>query len=357
MELTTAEVKEIAGDWISRNASRIPGFCGAFFGGSINWTDDGAEWPKTSDVDVFVIVDSIPASKLVQRKFLYNRVLLEVSAFDSERFQTAEHVLSDYPMACHFAVPSLIADPTGKLNELHNEVAEHYAEKKWIRTRIQQANENVLSEIGDMISPDPKLRRPFYIFLIVAKTAQTLLLGSLLNPTWRKALVISREILAAINSLSLHEKMLKLLGSVDMDFGEVESHFTQCVTAFDYAKEIICTPFFGDFAISDVARPIYIDGSREILDMGYHREALLWILVVRALCQIAIDNDAPENQKDQYDKEYRKFLRRLGLRTFQDYEQRAVLCKETLKETTAASERIINKNPDVNDSLRSPSIT
>ena len=70
-------------------------------------------------------------------------------------------------------------------------------------------------------------------------SAQALLLGNLLSPTWREVLIISRQILASISNLSLPEKMLKVLGSADMGHGEVESLFTQCFTAFEYAKEII----------------------------------------------------------------------------------------------------------------------
>jgi len=134
-----------------------------------------------------------------------------------------------------------------------------------------------------------------------------------------------------------------------MDHREVNSLFNQCVAAFEYANEIICTSFFGDHTICDAARPKWIDGSKEIIDMGYHREAVLWMLVIRSLCQIAIRNDAPENQKDQYDQEYKRFLERLGIGSFHGYEQRAVLCRETLKETMHAAKVIMNKNPDVID--------
>ena len=70
MELTTAEAKESATDWVAKNASKIPSFLGAFFAGSINWSDDGVEWPKISDVDVFVIADNIGTYKIKHQKFV-----------------------------------------------------------------------------------------------------------------------------------------------------------------------------------------------------------------------------------------------------------------------------------------------
>ena len=349
--MTAGQVRRTASDWILTNGSEIPGFCGAFFAGSINWTDEDVEWPATSDVDVFVVVDSTETSELERgiRHYGLDDVLLEVSVFASERFQTAEEVLSDYPMACHFSVSSIITDPTGKLNELHNDVSEHYAERKWIRKRIQQLNESVLSEMEE---------GPFDLFFTVTRTAQVLLLANLLSPTWRKALMISREILASMNNLSLHEKMLEFFGCADLDPGEVESLFTQCATAFEYAKGIVCTPFVGDVNISDLARPKWIGGSREVIDMGYHREAVPWMLVIRSLCQTAINNDAPEDLKDRYDEEYKGILERLGLGSSPDYEQRAVLGREMLKETMHAAEVVMKRNPDVidSDSKSNPSI-
>ena len=56
--MTFGKAKEIARMWVETEASKIPGFQGAFFGGSINWKDDNEILPKTSDIDIFVMVDA-----------------------------------------------------------------------------------------------------------------------------------------------------------------------------------------------------------------------------------------------------------------------------------------------------------
>jgi hypothetical protein len=54
---------------------------------------------------------------------------------------------------------------------------------------------------------------------------------------------------------------------------------------FDTAKAVIKTPFSFASDISDAAGPIAIDGSRELIERGLHREAVFWIVVTYSRCQ------------------------------------------------------------------------
>src|SRR6266496_5075595 len=102
------QAKEMAHQWVTKEASKIPGFYGAFFAGSINWMSEDALFPSTSDLDIKVILeDSNPPEEI--RKFRYQDVTLEVSYTSSEPFQSSERILSDYTIACHLAKPSIIA--------------------------------------------------------------------------------------------------------------------------------------------------------------------------------------------------------------------------------------------------------
>lgn len=42
------------------------------------------------------------------------------------------------------------------------------------------------------------------------------------------------------------------------------------------------------------ARPIAVDGSRELIDRGDHREAVFWLLATFARCHTALAVDAPD---------------------------------------------------------------
>ena len=63
-----------------------------------------------------------------------------------------------------------------------------------------------------------------------------------------------------------------MLGCAQMNAVRAEQHLAALSEAFDAAKALIVTPFFFAADISDIARPIAIDGSRELIARGEHRE-------------------------------------------------------------------------------------
>ena len=48
--------KEIARQWVMERGSQTPGFCGAFFIGSLNWKSDNEDIPSTSDIDIRIVM-------------------------------------------------------------------------------------------------------------------------------------------------------------------------------------------------------------------------------------------------------------------------------------------------------------
>ena len=50
-------------------------------------------------------------------------------------------------------------------------------------------------------------------------------------------------------------------------------------------------PFAAD--LTPAARPVAIDGSRELVDGGNHREAVFWVVATAARCQAALNVRAP----------------------------------------------------------------
>lgn len=127
--MTVREAKEIAKKWVDEDACKLPGFQGAFFGGSVNWKPDEEPFPIHSDLDISLVIDG-DTGIFKQRKILYQGVILEPSPKSVERVKTAEQVLGDFRLACHFSVPSIIADPTGHLSEIHRIVSNEYARRE-----------------------------------------------------------------------------------------------------------------------------------------------------------------------------------------------------------------------------------
>jgi len=341
------EVKDIARKWVYQVGSQEPGFLGAFFAGSINWMPEDAPWSPLSDVDIFMLVDREIADWSEQKKFLHKGVVLEAVIFPVGRFRSPGQVLSRID-AINLSIPSIISDPSGHLTELQRAVAAGYAQRKWVRKRCEQARDNILSEYLEMIICSESLtEQVLNLIWAVMETAQIPALAHLMNPTVRKCLVVSRELLAEQGKLSLHESLLRLLGSAEMKREQVELHLQECIRAFDRAVELIRTPFWGDFDVSNQMRPIAIDGGWELIRSGYPSEAIFWVLLIHNLAQTVIQNDAPDEERAQFMRRYKRILRDLGLSSRGDFRRRAELGKGILRDVMEVAEEIIASSPAI----------
>jgi hypothetical protein len=78
-----------------------------------------------------------------------------------------------------------------------------------------------------------------------------------------------------------------------MGRSRAEHHLGALAAAFDAAAAARRTPFVFAADISDLGRPIAIDGSRELIEGGSHREAVFWMVATYARCQKVLAHDRP----------------------------------------------------------------
>ena len=57
----------------------------------------------------------------------------------------------------------------------------------------------------------------------------------------------------------------------------VTCNLQECATAFDRAVEVTRTPIPLGHKLQPYVKPYLVEGAREMIDEGYHREAVLWI--------------------------------------------------------------------------------
>ncbi|MCH8816021.1 MAG: hypothetical protein IH957_13210 [Chloroflexi bacterium] len=127
--MIVGEAKRRALQWVMEEGSKLPGFQGAYFAGSVTWLPADVELPATSDVDLFVTLDgSVPPEKV--GKFVYRDVLLEVSFTTFEQLGSAEQILANHQIAGAFRTPNIITDPSGRLTELQTAVSRGYAKRE-----------------------------------------------------------------------------------------------------------------------------------------------------------------------------------------------------------------------------------
>jgi hypothetical protein len=346
--MLAGEARAIARQWVEEEASTAAGFAGAFIAGSTNWLPDDAEFPPTSDIDVKLVLDT-PNPPEVHTKILYRGVVLEASSVSLDEVGSAEAVLAHYYLAAHLAAPSIIADPTGHLREIQPIVAREYARREWVTRRCENARDWMLTSLTWFDAADPIHDQAFAFIYPTLIPAHVVLVANLQNPTVRKALAVSRDVLASYGHLSLHETVLEILGSAAMGQEHAETLLASCADAFDAAKEVVSTPFFFDMLLSDDSRPMTIDGARDLITAGYAREAVFWIAIVHTWCQKALYNDAPDDVRARYTPGYERLLAELGIAGPADIRARVEQLRDFVPEVMEVAKAIIAVNPAVQD--------
>jgi hypothetical protein len=338
------EAKTIARQWVTTEAEKLPGFAGAFYHGSTNWLPADAVLPATSDLDIMVVFADPPAVKL--GKFIYQGVLLEVSYLPSDQLRSAETVLGQYHLAGSFHSASVIADPSGELTKLQAAVAVNYAKRHWVEQRCVDARNRVLRNLGSIQESDSFHDQVMAWLFGTGITTHVLLVAGLHNPTVRRRYVAVRELLGEYDHLAFHGQMLDLLGCAKMERAQVEGHLTALTAIFDVAKTVIKTPFFFASDLNDLSRPIAIDGSRELIEQGLHREAIFWIVATYCRCLKTLAQDAPDRY-EEFLPAFQQVSADLGIPTFTALQQRSERVRAFLPELEQMAATILAANPQI----------
>jgi hypothetical protein len=342
------EAKDVARQWVIQEASKAPGFYGAFYAGSTNWFSDEAVFPSTSDVDVWVVLaDPGPPAKL--GKFICRDVILEVSYLPNDLLRSSDQILGDYHMAGSFRTPSIIADPSGRLTRLQAAVSRDFAKRQWVYKRCEHANNRVLRKLQSLNESEPFHDQVTAWLFATGVTTHVLLAAGLRNPTVRRRYLAARELLADYGHVDFYETLLRMLGCDQMSREIVAHHLTALTEAFDAAKAVVKTPFPFASDISDIARPITIDGSWDLVERGYHREAIFWMVATYSRCQKVLYHDAPAEMQDRFGPGYRRLLGDLGISSFADLQQRKEQFEIFLPHVWEVAEAIMAANPGIQD--------
>jgi hypothetical protein len=148
--------------------------------------------------------------------------------------------------------------------------------------------------------------------------------------------------------LDFHEPLLALLGCAEMNRRRVAHHLDAVTAAFDAAKVAFKTPYRFGSDISDAARPISIDGSRELIELGLHREAVFWIAATYSRCRAILAVDAPDLLA-RFDAGYGALLADLDIGSFADRRRRCDEVEAFLPQLWQVGEEILSANRSIRD--------
>jgi hypothetical protein len=240
-------------------------------------------------------------------------------------------------------------DPTGHLAALGDVVARDYAKRRWVYRRCEHAREKVLGHLEGLSASEPLHDQILHWIFGTGVTTHILLVAGLKNPTVRRRYLAVQELLSDYGRSDFYNTLLEMLGCDKMNKARVEHHIAPMSMAFDAAKEVIKTPFSFAGEISDVARPLAIDGSRDLIERGYHREAVFWIVTTYSRCQAVFYHDAPAELQDRFTPGYRELLMDLEITSFDDLQYRSEKVKSFLPTVWEVAEQIMAANPEIED--------
>ena len=332
-------------DWVLRHASPEPWFRGAYFGGSTVGLPPDAELPPTSDLDVFVVTAGADPPSAVG-KIVYRGTLLEVSHLPEHLLGSAEEVLTHYHLAASLRADSLIADPTGRLRLLQADVSRHFAEEVWVRRRCEHARQRSAGRLAAMDASAPWHEQVTSWLFGTGVTTHVLLVAALRNPTVRLRYRRAAEVLLTYGHADLYPELLRLLGCADISPERVEQHIAALARTFDAAAAACRTPYRFRSDISPEARPIAIEGSRDLVQSGWHREAVFWIAATFARCQAILTVDAPDEQR-ALAPAFDAVLADLGILSTGDLRARAEVATRFLPRLWETAEAILSANPEI----------
>ncbi len=356
--VTIRQAKQIVKQWVTGQASQAPGFCGAFFHGSINEMAEDDWLPAASDVDVILVLEGpIPPEK--PGKLSYQGVIVDASYLPLEEVHSAEQVLGVPHLAGSLRSDCVIADTTGLLRAVQAGVAREFASRAWVTRRCEYSMGRVRRNLAwstsagfqgapDRAEPEPPFHDQVIAWLFgVGVTTHVLLAAGLKNLTVRKRYLAVRELLREVGREDYYESLLEMLGCAWMDRAQVERHLPGLESAFDAARGVIRSPFPFAGDISQTARLVAIDGSRELIERGDHREAVFWMAVTWSRCQKVFLEDGQAGSFARHAAGWRSLLADLGIRAPADVQRRSRQVLERLPEVWQVAQEIIQKNPKV----------
>jgi hypothetical protein len=342
------DAKAIAREWVLAEGSKTPVFFGAFYHGSTNWLPDEAELPPSSDLDVMVVLNA-PEPPDKPGKFDYQGVLLEVSYLSRDLLRSPEQVLSNYHMAGSFHAPGIILDPSEELSRLQATVSREYPMRRWVTKRAEHARNHVLNHLQGLNANAPFHNQVMSWLFGAGVTTHILLVAGLKNPTVRRRYMAVRELLAEYDRLDFYETLLEMLGAARMHRERAEHHLTTLANAFDAAASVLKSPYPFAADITPLARPIAIDGSRELIEQGFHREAVFWMVATYSRCQWVLVQDASAEMQERHSAGYHELLADLGITSFMDLQRRGNEVRESLPRVWEVAEVIMATNPAIVD--------
>jgi hypothetical protein len=165
-----------------------------------------------------------------------------------------------------------------------------------------------------------------------------------------------RESLARHGRLDLYEALLATIGLATISPAEVEDYLREAVEGFDLvisireqsaSPETIMGPF--QHKLHRHLRPYFVNACRSMLDDGYHREAVGWVLPYHLATSDVILAHGPAAAVTAFAARQAKLLQTLGLDTPDARAAAVERATQIYDEMFLLAESTIARHPEVID--------
>jgi hypothetical protein len=220
-------------------------------------------------------------------------------------------------------------------------VRRDYAKRQWVQQRCANARDKVLHHLGSIQSDSPLHDQVMTWLFGAGVTTHVLLSAGLRNPTVRTRYAAVRAMLGDRHQ-PFYESLLGVLGVAGWTSGYVTRHLATLTDIFDRATAVARrSPLLFAADISASARVVAIDGSRELIDRGLHRESMFWIAVTHSRCQKVISEMAPSEMTQSFMDAYLELVDDLHLPSATDIRRRRAEVESMLPRVLELAERIV----------------
>jgi len=281
--MNTADAIGVARTWVQKEATRTPGFVGAHLRGGVVDQPPEASFPAWSDVDICIISTHPAIARRKNVDVLVDGVLLECGFSSLNQYRSPEVVLTS-EVSSQLRRNAILADPTGVLSSLQDVVRREYSPRRWVVARCAHQKHMIekyleLASAGVMIGA---LRAFKYVAGIVAVCR----LGT---PTQRRCFTRMRGHLLELGELDLYEQTLDAFGCAHLSPADVDLFLDYAMAAYDAALQVRRVPPSIGLRLHPYVRPYAVEGTRELLAEGHHREAVYWIWMIHTIAQFALE--------------------------------------------------------------------
>ncbi|MDD3814829.1 MAG: hypothetical protein PHZ02_09295 [Desulfocapsaceae bacterium] len=341
------QIVEMARHYIQETFTDDPGFKGAFIIGSINSMSPDAPFPEYRDIDIGVITDSVEERQNTEKNV--NGYIVEVIRSNPSLFSDAEKILSNCMHADNIAADSILLDPYGFLNELHQKVKAEFSRRKWVQARCEQEMKYVFENLNGMKEAKGIGDYMFNFGRYTMFTAGTLTAIHQFPPTHRRGDIQLRNILHTAGEDELFESYLRTVGSHDITQTQAEQFLADAVCAFDRAVEIFKTPIPYAYKLEPFIRPYLLEGTKEIFHEGGYRESIFWIARFFVIASMVIQTDGTEAEKPAAMAKMGQFLHALGIDSEQGRTERTKACEVFYPQLCDYVKKTLMTSPDITD--------